>query len=135
MDCIELFKKAAAAMQTDARILALNAAQAACDADESLQELIGQFNLIRLDMNEEIGKAERDNQKIAELNEKVGQVYNQIMQNEHMVAYNEAKTDVESMINHINAIVNTAVQGGDPMTVEAPGADCTGSCSTCGGCH
>ena len=129
MDCIELFKKAAAAMQTDPRLLALTTAQKACDDDQALQELIGQFNLLRIDMNE------RDNQKVAELNEKVGKVYNQIMETPAMVAYNEAKTAVEGMINHINAIVNTAVEGGDPMLVEEPSASCTGSCSSCSGCH
>ena len=134
MDCIELFKKAAAAMQTDPRLLALTTAQKACDEDQVLQELIGQFNLLRIDLNEEIGKSERDNQKIAELNEKVGKVYNQIMETPAMVTYNEAKTAVEGMINHINAIVNTAVEGGDPMLVEEPSA-CTGSCSSCSGCH
>ena len=41
MDCIELFKKAAAAMQTDPRLLALTTAQKACDDDQALQELIG----------------------------------------------------------------------------------------------
>ncbi len=135
MDCIELFKKAAAAMQTDARCVALNSAQRACDENQALQDLIGEFNLIRIDLNEEIGKSERNNQKIAELNEKVGKVYNQIMETPEMVAYNEAKTAVENMINHINAIVNTAVQGGDPMTVAEPSSSCTGSCSSCGGCH
>lgn len=134
MDCIELFKKAAAAMQTDPRLLALTTAQKACDDDQALQELIGQFNLLRIDMNEEIGKSERDSQKVAELNEKVGKLYNQIMETPAMVAYNEAKTAVEGMINHINAIVNTAAQGGDPMLVEEPSA-CTGSCSSCSGCH
>lgn len=135
MDCIELFKKAAAAMQTDPRLLALTNAQKACDEDQILQELIGQFNLLRIDLNEEIGKSERDNQKIAELNEKVGKVYQEIMETPAMVAYNEAKTAVEGMINHINAIVNTAVEGGDPMLVEEPSASCTGSCSSCSGCH
>ena len=135
MDCIELFKKAAAAMQTDPRLLALTNAQKACDEDQILQELIGQFNLLRIDLNEEIGKSERDNQKIAELNEKVGKVYQEIMETPAMVAYNEAKTAVEGMINHINAIVNTAVEGGDPMLEEEPSASCTGGCSSCSGCH
>lgn len=135
MDCIELFKKAAAAMQTDPRCVALNTAQKACDENAALQDLIGKFNLMRIDMNEEIGKPERNNQKIAELNEKVGQVYNEIMETAEMQAYNEAKTAVEGMINHINAIVNTAVEGGDPMLVEEPSATCTGSCSSCSGCH
>ena len=52
-----------------------------------------------------------------------------------MTAYNEAKRECENLVNYIDAIINTAMNGGDPMTVQEPSASCTGSCSTCGGCH
>ena len=42
MDCIDLFKKAAAAMQTDPRYLELDAARRENDMDEELQNLIGE---------------------------------------------------------------------------------------------
>ena len=42
MDCIDLFKKAAAAMQTDPRYLELDAARRMNDADEELQKMIGE---------------------------------------------------------------------------------------------
>ena len=71
----------------------------------------------------------------AELTEKVNSLYGQIMGNEGMVAYNEAKRECENLVNYIDAIINTAMNGGDPMTVQEPSASCTGSCSTCGGCH
>ena len=45
MDAIELFKKAAAAMQTDERYLALDAARRANDENKELQDMIGEFNL------------------------------------------------------------------------------------------
>ena len=70
-----------------------------------------------------------------QLNEQVNSLYGQIMGNEGMVAYNEAKRDCENLVNYIDAIINTAMNGGDPMTVQEPSASCTGSCSTCGGCH
>lgn len=41
MDCIDLFKKAAAAMQTDPRYLELDAARRENDNDQELQGLIG----------------------------------------------------------------------------------------------
>ena len=135
MDCIELFKKAAAAMQTDPRYLELDAARRENDMDEELQGLIGEFNLARLDMNNEAYKSEPDNARISELNDKVNSLYTQIMSSEGMVRYNAAKSECESMINHIDAIINTAMNGGDPMTVNAPQGGCTGSCATCGGCH
>ena len=132
MDCIDLFKRAAVALQTDSRYLVLDQTRKANDKDEELQNLIGEFNLARMDLNNEIGKSERNDARIAELNEKVNSLYGQIMGNEGMVAYNEAKRDCENLVNYIDAIINTAMNGGDPMTVQEPSASCTGSCSTCG---
>ena len=130
MDCIDLFKRAAVALQTDSRYLVLDQTRKANDKDEELQNLIGEFNLARMDLNNEIGKSERNDARIAELNEKVNSLYGQIMGNEGMVAYNEAKRDCENLVNYIDAIINTAMNGGDPMTVQEPSASCTGSCST-----
>lgn len=135
MNAIDMFKKAAAALQTDERYLALDAARRANDNDEKLQEMIGEFNLARLDLNNEIGKEDRDDEKIAALNEKVNRLYTDIFANENMVAYNAAKAEIEALMGHIDAVINTAMNGGDPMTVEAPAQGCSGSCSTCGGCH
>ena len=129
MDCIDLFKRAAVALQTDSRYLVLDQTRKANDKDEELQNLIGEFNLARMDLNNEIGKSERNDARIAELNEKVNSLYGQIMGNEGMVAYNEAKRDCENLVNYIDAIINTAMNGGDPMTVQEPSASCTGSCS------
>ena len=116
MDCIDLFKRAAMALQTDSRYLAMDQARKMNDKDEELQNLIGEFNLARMDLNNEIGKPERSDERIAELNQKVNDLYGKI-------------------VNYIDAIINTAMNGGDPMTVQEPSASCTGSCSTCGGCH
>ena len=124
MDCIDLFKRAAVALQTDSRYLVLDQTRKANDKDEELQNLIGEFNLARMDLNNEIGKSERNDARIAELNEKVNSLYGQIMGNEGMVAYNEAKRDCENLVNYIDAIINTAMNGGDPMTVQEPSASC-----------
>ena len=100
MDCIDLFKRAAVALQTDSRYLVLDQTRKANDKDEELQNLIGEFNLARMDLNNEIGKSERNDARIAELNEKVNSLYGQIMGNEGMVAYNEAKRDCENLVNY-----------------------------------
>lgn len=134
MDCIDLFKRAAMALQTDSRYLALDQARKMNDSDEELQNMIGEFNLARMDLNNEIGKTERNDARIAELNEKVNTLYSKIMNDEGMLAYNDAKRECEALVNYIDAIINTAMNGGDPMTVQEPSASCSGSCSTCGGC-
>ncbi len=136
-DAITMFKEAAAQLQKEEAFLALAHAMEQNDSDEALQQMIGDFNLARIDLNSELSKSaeEKDGEKVAALNTKVNELYNQIMANESMAAYNEAKTEIEKAISYINAIVNTAVNGGDPMTVEEPAGGCSGSCSSCSGCH
>ena len=40
--------------------------------------------------------------------------------------------DFDAILNRVSAIIQQSAQGADPDTADA--ADCTGSCSTCGGC-
>ena len=40
---------------------------------------VGEFNLARMDLNNEIGKPERSDERIAELNQKVNDLYGKIM--------------------------------------------------------
>ena len=135
MDCIDLFKKAAMALQTDPRYLELDAARRENDMDQELQNLIGEFNLARLDLNNETTKTSPDHERVADLNKRVNDLYSQIMASEGMVRYNAAKSECEQMVSYIDAIINTAMNGGDPMAVRQPEAGCTGSCSSCAGCH
>ena len=135
-DAIKMFKEAAAQMQREETFVAMMGTLKKNDEDEVLQSLIGDFNLARIDLNAELSKSEdKDPEKINELNTRVGQLYNDIMANESMIAYNEAKAEMEQLVEYVNAIINTAVNGGDPMTVEQPQAGCSGSCASCAGCH
>ena len=66
MDCIDLFKRAAMALQTDPRYLALDQARKANDKDEELQNLIGEFNLARMDAEDERQKRFADEDELAD---------------------------------------------------------------------
>ncbi len=136
MDCIELFKNAAVALQQDSRYLTLEHVRKANDADEALQTLIGDFNLARIQLNNEISAEEQDEARVAALNDDVNRMYGEIMNHEGMLAYNEAKKDCETLIQHIDAIINTAMNGGDPMLVQEPAAGgfSPSGCSSCSGC-
>ncbi len=123
-------------LQEDDRCQALHKAQQAADADEGLQELIGQFNLKRMAINTEEMKEgeERDVEKLRELNTDIRTIYAQIMENERMAAYNEAKTTLDELVRKIQTAINLAVQGQDP-NLAAQEIACSGDCGSCGGCH
>lgn len=133
MDTITLARELGKAIQQEEAYIKLHKVQAEADADAQLQNLIGQFNIKRLSINEEASKKERDQEKLTKLNTEMREVYSQIMSNEHMVAYNEAKGEFDKIINRVNAIIQQCAEGADPETADFD-ESCTGSCSTCGGC-
>ena len=121
-------------LKEDERCLAVRAAQQAADADEDLQQLIGEFNLKRIAINEEETKDQRDADKLRQLNTEIREIYANVMANEHMVAYNEAKTALDQLVGKIQTAINLAVQGQDP-NLAAQEFSCSGDCGSCGGCH
>jgi len=134
-DFITEFKKLCAQLQKEDVIVYLEQAKAMVDKDQELQEMIGKFNLVKYNLNAEMMNPEADNDKLNQLDIELNTLYEEIMESENMVAYNEAAADVDRLTKHIQAIITTTVNGGDPMTVELPEEGCTGSCSTCSGCH
>ena len=103
------------------------------DADETLQELIKEFNLKRLSVNTENAKVQKDPEKIKKYNSEMQSVYAQIMSNENMIAYNEAKQGFDQLTARVLTILQNCIAGEDPETTDMT-ESCTGSCSTCGGC-
>lgn len=133
MDVIELTRQLGAAIQADERYKNYMAAKIANDNDEYLQEDIGEFNLIRISLDKELSSDNKDDEKVKELNQKLRSTYSAIMLTPSMIAYNEAKTALDELLNDVNSIITMSANGEDPATCEP--SHCTGSCSTCGGCH
>ena len=136
MTVIEAARALGKAVQADERYIAYTKAKEANDADEELQELIGEFNLIRQNAALENGKDPVDNEKVKELNVKMQEAYEKVMSNENMALFTVAKQGMDTLMSEINTILTYSVEGMDPETCPTapPSADCTGSCSTCGGC-
>lgn len=135
MDVIEQTRKLGTAIQQDERFIRYAKAKLANDSDEELQKAIGEFNLIRMQLDNEIDSDKKDDEKVKELNEKLREVYSGIMSSKAMAEYNAAKAEVDRMVNDVNTLISMCLEGADPETCDISAAGCTGSCSTCGGCH
>ena len=133
IDPITAARELGRAIQNSPQYAAMKAAEKACDAGASLQELIGGFNLVRMNLTQESAKTEKDDAKIAELNTQLQKVYTNVMGNARMMDYNIAKQDVEEIMQKINVVMQAAVNGQDVDAVDVDSA-CTGSCSSCAGC-
>lgn len=135
MDAITKFKEAAKAFQQEERYLTYAEARKENDQDPELQGMLSEFTIARKTLNDEMAKSKRDDEVVKETNARINDLYNKIMKNEKMLAYNKSKDDIENFMNYVNAILNAAIDGDDPMQVEEPQPDaCAGSCSSCAGC-
>lgn len=134
MDVIEITRELGKAIQNDERYIKFAAAKEANDKDEALQTLIGEFNIIRMNLDSALSGEGKDDEKIKECNEQMRSLYGKIMCNETMLKYNEAKAEFEQLINRMNGIIDLCINGEDPEIAE-PSASCGGNCASCGGCH
>lgn len=131
---IEMARSIGRELQNDERFVRTQLAQAAADEDAELQELIGEFNLKRIALNQEMSKEEKDNEKLQTLDGEIRDVYARLMANEHMQAYQAAKQELDAVVSGVATIVTLSAQGQDPDSIdETP--SCGGNCSGCAGCH
>lgn len=131
---IEKARELAKLIQADPSYKALNDAREKNDNDAELQDLIGKFNLKRIELNQAMSASERDQDKINAADAELKEIYQKIMTNENMIAYDKATNELSLIVNKVNRIISGAANGEDPDTIDTE-ASCTGSCSSCSGCH
>ena len=134
MDVIAMARELGKAIQQDERFIRYAKARLANDSDSALQEAIGQFNIARMELDREVNSENKDDEKVKSLNETLRKIYGDIMSSPAMVEYNTAKAELDTMVNEVNVIISKSIDGEDPETCDLH-SGCTGSCSTCGGCH
>ena len=134
MDVISKVRELGKAIQQDERFIRYAKAKLANDTDVELQNAIGEFNITRMELDREMNSEEKNEDKVKELNEELRRVYGEIMSAPAMVEYNTAKVELDALISEINTVISKSLDGEDPETCDTTAA-CTGSCSTCGGCH
>lgn len=110
------------------------AAKEANDADEDLQKKIGEFNLIRLSMDQELSKEDKDEEKIKAMNEELRAAYAAVISTESMQTFQVSKQELDKLVNGVYSIISRALQGENPDELEFIDG-CSGDCSGCSGCH
>ena len=136
MNVIELTRQLGEAIQQDEKYIAYMEAKQANEEDMDLNAMIGKLNLVQMSYQNESGKDAPDEKKLEEMDNEFRQLYGDIMLNENMKRYEAKKQELDDMMNYLIGILYQCVNGADPATCEpvSESGDCTGSCSTCGGC-
>lgn len=134
MDIIKMTRELGKAIQQDDRYTAYMLAKQANDNDAELQEQIESFNKKRTELNMAMSSENKNTDLIKQLDTDIKELYGKIMGNKNMVIFSGAQSALENLINEINQIISMCANGEDPDTCEVSHG-CSGSCSTCGGCH
>ena len=136
MDIIELARELGKAIQQEQAFINMRVACQQSDEDEEMQNMIGEFNLKRMAINNEAQKEDRSEETLKQYNDELRAIYAEIMQNPHMAAYNEAKNELDALVQRVTNIITMSADGEDPDSCDCDSCGCTGSCASCGGgCH
>ena len=136
MDLIKMTRELGKAIQASDEYKNLMEAKNKNDSDENLQNLIQEFNLIRVKLSAMVQDENPDEEKIKKTDAELKDCYTKVMGNENMMAYNIAKNEVDNIMNRISTILVSVVNGADPDTCpDTIEESCSGSCSSCSGCH
>lgn len=135
MDIITMARNLGTEIQKTEEYKQLVDAKNANEADALLNDQIGQFNLVKLELQSIASQEQPDQEKLDQKNQELQQLYQAIMENENMMAFQQATNTINAMMNQINRILTTAINGGDPQTCSTDSAGCPGSCESCSGCH
>lgn len=131
---IKMTRELGKAIQKDDRYTAYVLAKQANDNDTELQGLIENFNQKRTELNMAMSAENKDAELLKKLDGEIKETYGKIMSNKNMVIFSGAQSALENLINEVNQIISMCANGEDPDTCEVSHG-CSGSCSTCGGCH
>lgn len=137
MEIVKMARELGKEIQKSELYRKLVAAKEKNDNDTELQDLIGQFNLKRLAINSQINDNQKhDEDEMRRLDSELKEIYGKILHNENMIAYNDAKNAMDDLMNQISTILMYSVNGEDPETCPSKQeTGCSGSCSSCSGCH
>ncbi len=137
MDIIKMTRELGKAIQQSAEYKRMEASKNANDNDIELQNQIEEFNLIRMQLSTAMQAEPKDDEAVAKYDAQLKEIYTKVMGNKNMLEFNDAKQEIDKMMNGITNILMMSVNGEDPETcdVEPEGSSCGGSCSSCSGCH
>ena len=135
LDVIALTRELGKKIQQEDIFIKYQLAKQNADNDEELQKMINEFGAKREELSDESGKPEKekDPEKIQQISREMRRAYGEIMSNQSMINYNEAKQAYDVIVNRISTIIQKSFEGEDPETADYS-PNCTGSCATCGGC-
>ena len=122
----ELAASLGKALKEDEKLVRLDAAKKAYEADGALQKMLVEYEVQQKALQGEITREERDTLFIDTIQKRIDQLYRDIMEHPVFLELNEAQAEVNELMNAVNNTITFHITGEMPSS-------CTHNCSTCGG--
>ena len=124
----ELAAELGRTLKEDSRIIALDKAREAFDADANIVALMEEYQVQQQAIQQEAVKEERSEEVLNAIQDRIEAIYNQITESESYKALEAAQNEVNALMEAVNNTITFNLTGEEPSS-------CTHDCSTCGGCH
>jgi len=134
-DIDKLTRELGAALQLTPAYMRWVAAKEYNEADEGLNEMMREIELVRLQYQHEAAKGEAaDDAAMEAYDTQFNALYEEIMQNERMQEYQQAAAGMDKLLQRVTGILAGCAQGEDPSSYEPEESGCGGNCGGCNGC-
>ena len=124
----ELAAELGRTLKEDSRIIALDKARAAFDADADVVALMEEYQVQQQAIQQEAMKEDRSEDVLNAIQDRIEAIYNQIVESESYKVLEAAQNEVNALMEAVNNTITFNITGEEPSS-------CTHDCSTCGGCH
>ena len=124
----ELAAELGKALKDDEKLVRLDNAKKAYEADKVLQKYMIEYEVQQKAMQREVAKPERDLHFIEVIQARIDELYQKITEHPVFAELNRAQAEVNELMNRVNQTIMTQITGEEP-------SGCAHDCSKCGGCH
>ena len=128
MGIFELAAELGKALKNDNRLIALDEARKAYESDETVKQLMTEYEVQQRAINLEAMKTERSEDLLKSIQERIDAIYEQIVSTEVYKALEAAQNEVNDLMELVNTTITFNITGEMPSS-------CKHDCSSCGGCH
>ena len=130
MEIFELAKKLGEAIAKDHRLVEFEEAKKNYENDVELQNALKEYEVQQQALQTEMLKDEKDGFTIDAINERINELYEQVVTNASFLHLNQIQVEVNDLMNEVNNAITCAITGEDPKSA------CTHNCATCHSqCH
>ncbi len=133
MDVIEQAKILGQAIAESDEFKAYAEAEAAFHGDSEAQRLTAEYDENCAKCTEELKREDITPPEIIKIRQQISREFTKLSENAVIRNYLAAKKAAEKLLADVNSIIQFYVTGEEEHAHDHEG--CSGSCSTCGGCH